>query len=69
MFTFSGDLADLLTLGFYIVSIAYVIFTVVLYYHWMEYAMDERVRTLSLTIYFFISLPLLALMGAMIFIV
>lgn len=68
MLTYSGDVATLMTLGFYIVSLVYVIFTVVLYYHWMEYAVEQRVRTLSLAIYFIVTLPLLGLMGAMIFI-
>lgn len=69
MFTFSGDLAAAMAIGFCVVSIFYVIFSVVLYYHWVEYAVEEKVRTLSLFIYFFTTLPLLALMGVMILLV
>lgn len=68
MISFDGDLSTLMKLGFYIVSLFYVIFSVVLYYHWMEYAVDEKVRNISLSIYFLTTLPLLSLMGLMFFI-
>lgn len=58
-----------MAIGFCVVSLFYVIFTVVLYYHWAEYAVEERVRALSLTIYFFTTLPLLAIMGVMVLLV
>jgi hypothetical protein len=64
---FTGDIATLMTLGFYVLAIFYVIFSVILYYHWMQYAVDAKVRNLSLLIYFLATIPLLGLMGLMIF--
>jgi len=65
--TFTGDLATLMTLGFYVLAIFYIVFTVIFYYHWMQYAVDAKIRNLSLLIYFLTTLPLLGLMGLMIF--
>jgi hypothetical protein len=64
---FTGDLATLMTLGFYVLAIFYVIFSVILYYHWMQYAVDKKVRNLSLLIYFLATIPLLGVMALMIF--
>lgn len=65
--TTNADLSTLMTLGFYILALFYVIFSVVFYYHWMQYAVDKKVRNLSLLIYLLTTLPLLAVMGMMIF--
>ncbi len=65
--TFTGDLATLMTLGFYALAIFYVVFSVILYYHWMQYAVNAKVRNLSLLMYFLATIPLLGLMGLMIF--
>ena len=55
-----------MTLGFYVFMIFYVIFSVILYYHWMQYAVDTRVRNLSLLLYFVSTVPLLGLLGIVI---
>ncbi len=61
------DIPTLMTLMFYILSLIYVIFSVILYYHWMQYAVDKKVRNLSLLLYITTTLPLLGIMGLMIF--
>jgi len=66
--SYTGDLTTLLTLGFYVLAIFYVIFSVILYYHWMQYAVDAKVRNLSLAVYFLATIPLLGLVGVMIFV-
>jgi hypothetical protein len=61
------DLPTLMTLGFYLLALLYVIFSVIFYYHWMQYAVDKRVRSVSLSLYIFTTLPLITIMGLMIF--
>lgn len=65
--TFTGDLSTLMTLAFYLIAIFYIIFSVIFYYHWSQYAVDRKVRNLTLLIYILTTLPLLAIMGAMLF--
>lgn len=57
------DLSTILTLAFYLLALMYVVFSVVLYYHWMQYAVDKRVRGLSLAAFFLSTLPLIGIMG------
>jgi hypothetical protein len=52
-----------LLLAFYLLTACYVIFSVIVYYHWVSYAVDAHVRNLSLTIYFSGTIPLLAVMA------
>jgi hypothetical protein len=48
---------------FLILLIIYVIFTVILYYHWQSYSMDKKATLQTYLAYFIVTLPLLALMG------
>lgn len=65
--TFTGNLATVMTLVFYLIAIFYIIFSVIFYYHWTQYAVDKKVRNLTLLIYILTTLPLLAIMGMMLF--
>ncbi len=58
--------ATFLTMAFYLTLIIYVIYSVVLYYHWHNYSSDQRASAMTYGLYFAITLPLLALMGAVI---
>lgn len=45
-----------------------IIFSIILYYHWEQYAMNKKVKNLTYIIYIIITLPLLSLMGILAFI-
>jgi hypothetical protein len=64
--SWSIELTTTLTFIFYIMTALYAIFSVILYFHWMEYAVDNRIRNLSLLLYFLSTLPLVATMGLVI---
>jgi len=57
------DARTLLLFGFYLITLLYVIFTAILYFHWMQYALNERVRGLSLILYFGTTIPLISTIG------
>lgn len=63
----SMDLATILTLIFYIMSLFYVIFSVVFYYHWMQYAVDKNIRRITLLTYLATTLPLIGIMALITF--
>lgn len=54
---------SLATLIFLVFVLCYIIFSLILYYHWRSYAINARVTTLTLTIYFTSTLILLAIAG------
>ncbi len=58
---FIGD--DFMLLAFYILLLAYVVFTGVLYYHWTTYSTDRRINLLTFFIYFVLTVPLILLMA------
>lgn len=64
-----GDAAIVISLktalmfGFYILAAAYIIFTIVMYYHWNEYSVDMRVTSITLITYFVTTIPLIATLG------
>ncbi|MBP9836786.1 MAG: hypothetical protein KBC78_03050 [Candidatus Pacebacteria bacterium] len=57
-----------LKIGFYLLLMFYIVFTAVLYYHWREYSVDEKVTRITLIFYFSTTLPLLGIMGILAFI-
>ena len=63
---FSIEPAALLPFAFALIGLLYVITSAIFVYHWYEYAVNRQVRTLSLTVYFAATLPLVALMGAIV---
>lgn len=52
-----------IALGFFAMVIIYVIFTVILYYHWQTYSTDTAIQKVTLIAYFAISIPLIGIMG------
>ncbi len=61
--TFELPLAALAQGTLYILLIVYVIFTVVMYYHWQNYSMNKSVTAQTYIAYFITTLPLLAILG------
>ena len=57
-----------LKIGFYLILMFYIVFTAILYYHWNEYSMDEKVTRITMIFYLSTTLPLLAFMGILAFI-
>lgn len=57
------SLQSALMFGFYILAAAYIIFTIVMYYHWNEYSVDARVTSITLITYFVTTVPLIATLG------
>ncbi len=55
--------AALAQIVLYVLLIIYVIFTVILYYHWENYSMSKSVTAQTYVAYFVTTLPLLAIMG------
>lgn len=71
MFTNELDVAliPLLKIGFYLFLMFYVVFSAILYYHWKEYSVDEKVTRITLIFYFSTTVPLLLAMGILTFII
>jgi hypothetical protein len=67
--SFTFPLAAIAHITFYLLVIAYVIFTVVLYYHWQSYSMDKSATVQTYLAYFVITIPLLAIMGMSILVI
>ncbi len=57
------------TLIFYITTIVYIIFSIIVHYHWNEYSVDEKITRLTLILYYSTTLPLMILMGIMVLII
>ncbi len=53
----------ILYLGFYITTLIYVIFSVILYYHWQAYSAEPKITRLTFFFFFFLSLPLITTLG------
>jgi len=61
--SFTVPLSAIAHITFYILVIAYAIFTVVFYYHWQNYSVDKKATLQTYLAYFVITLPLLSIMG------
>ena len=59
----SIPLDSMVTLGFYLATAIYIIFTTILYYHWNEYSVDPIVSRLTGIVYLGTTVPLIAIMG------
>ena len=61
------SLNEIVPLGFLLLSAAYIIFSTVLYYHWRTYSVGVFARTVTLTLYSLLTVPLWLTMGAVAF--
>lgn len=61
-----GDIASLL----FLVAVGiYIIFSVIIYYHWISYSIENTVSRITLIAYALCTLPLLFIMGGIILII
>jgi heme/copper-type cytochrome/quinol oxidase subunit 2 len=56
-------LAALAQVLFYVLLLIYIIFTVILYYHWQNYSMSKAVTAQTYIAYFVTTIPLLLILG------
>jgi hypothetical protein len=56
-------LHSFITLGFYIAAAFYIIFSIILYYHWNEYSVEGAVTKITTIAYLVTTLPLVVIMG------
>jgi uncharacterized membrane protein YidH (DUF202 family) len=57
------SLQSIVQLVFLILLGVYLLFTIILYYHWREYGIDKKVTSYTLITYFTTTVPLLLIMG------
>ena len=65
---FSGmtmSIGSIVELAFYLITLVYIIFSAILYYHWREYGTDIKVTTYTLTAFFATTIPLIIIMGVL----
>ncbi|MEK7638718.1 MAG: hypothetical protein AAB388_01015 [Patescibacteria group bacterium] len=67
--TLQIPVSTLVELVFYVVVGIYAIFSAILYFHWQQYASNAKVTGLTLGIYLATTVPLIILMGVVVFIV
>jgi len=65
MTSFALPIGSLISLVFYLVLAAYVIFTAIFYYHWKTYSTDKKITGLTLFLFGATTIPLLLVMGIM----
>lgn len=61
--TLSLPLHTIVTLGFYLMAMLYIVFSTILYYHWKEYSTDAGVTRTTLILYLVTTIPLILIMG------
>ncbi len=61
------SLPDILTLFFYLTAAAYVIFSIILHYHWRQYGTNQAVAWMTLLVYGLTTVPLILIMAALTF--
>lgn len=67
--TTSIPLHTVITLGFYGATAMYIIFTIILYFHWNEYSINDGVTRTTLALYFLTTIPLVMVMGICVLII
>lgn len=53
----------LATLGFYLLTIVYLVFTAVLYFHWQQYSINTSISKTTALLYLCSTLPLIVILG------
>jgi hypothetical protein len=61
----SIPLHTVIALGFYIIAAIYIIFSIIMYYHWNEYSTDSAVSRITLIVYLVSTVPLISMLGIM----
>ena len=63
----SLSLPDIIMLFFYIIAAIYIVYSVILHYHWKEYGTNKAVTLITLTTYGLTTVPLILIMAALTF--
>ncbi|MCA9363368.1 hypothetical protein KC851_03535 [Candidatus Kaiserbacteria bacterium] len=53
------SLYSFVELSGYFIMVIYIVYTVILFYHWKNYGTDAKVTTLTLTSYLVVTVPLM----------
>lgn len=61
-------LSDLAQVSFLVTLLIVIIFSIILYYHWEQYAISKQVKNITYIAYSVITIPLISLMGILTFI-
>jgi hypothetical protein len=58
-------LGTIVSLSFYLIVGAYIIYSVILFYHWKNYGTDVKVTTVTLVTYLATTVPLIVIMSVL----
>ena len=61
------SLPDAITLFFYIVAFVYIVYSIILHYHWKQYGTNKAVNVITLSAYALTTVPLILIMAALTF--
>jgi hypothetical protein len=61
------NLPDMVLLFFYLTAFVYIIYSVILHYHWTQYGTNKAVTWITLASYGLATVPLLLIMAALAF--
>ena len=61
------NLPDMIMLFFYLTAAVYIIYSVILHYHWTQYGTNKAVTWITLASYGLTTVPLLLIMAALTF--
>jgi hypothetical protein len=67
--TLNLSLSTILQLTYLLILGVYIIFSSILYYHWVTYGTGKEVTSLTLIVYFASTITLLLIMSIMLFII
>lgn len=57
------SLTDVALLVLLVILAMYIIYSVIFYYHWDKYAVDGKVKDITISLYFLSTVSLLIIMG------
>ena len=61
------NLPDIIQLFFYFIAVVYIIYSVILNYHWKEYGTNKSVTWITLATYGLTTVPLILVLAALTF--
>ena len=61
------SLPDIVTLVFYLTATGYIIFSIILHYHWQQYGTNKAVTWVTMLTYGLSTVPIILLMAALTF--
>ena len=61
------NISDAVMLFFYVTALVYIIYSVILHYHWAQYSTNKAVTWFTLATYGITTVPLILIMAALAF--